>query len=140
MIILDTNVISEIQKNNPDKLVLSWLDQLDHNEVRLCSIVLAELCAGAEKFRLTTGSIKYVEMLEVFRTNLPNHEILPFDEKAANRFGRLKASAYASGLAKPNNDLMIASICLVNNAKLATRNEKNFDGLGINVINPFNAI
>ena len=137
MIIFDTNVISELQKPNCDERILQWLDSLEHADIRMSAIVYAELLAGSEKFNMQTGSSKYIDMLDAFMLKLINPNLLPFDEYAAKRFGKMRAMSEINGVSKPMIDLMIAATAAANNAILATRNVKDFEGLDVRLINPF---
>ena len=136
MIILDTNIISELMKTNPDMRVLDWSKTLGAQTVTTTSICCAEIHAGLSI--LQDGKRKQ-SLMSVFALVLETvlGEVLSFDEKAAKIYGDLYASQRASGAPTPQNDLMIAAITKVHNATLITRNTKDFEGCGIEVVNPF---
>ena len=64
MIVLDTNIVSEIAKQRPDVNVINWLRGTRRGDLILCAPVLAELVFGAEKFRLRTADSRYFESIE----------------------------------------------------------------------------
>lgn len=65
--------------------------------------------------------------------------ILPFDTVAAQTYGRLRAQRERRGRPIKDMDAMIAAICLVHGATLSTRNVRDFDGLDLKLVNPFEA-
>lgn len=139
MIVVDTNILSELQKTKPNPNVQNWLDKQDFSSFYLCSIVLAELSAGAELFFKRTGSRKHLLALDTILIQVGERNFLNFDHSAAKAFGLLHAEQISIGKSKPIVDLMIASICIVNGATLATRNTKDFEGLDLKLVNPFKA-
>jgi toxin FitB len=139
MIAVDTNVISETAKPMPSALVLAWLNGADVKDIFLPLPVVSELAFGAyEHERKNNGSRRYHETLAAALT-LFGGNILPFGIEAAMKFGEI--SALRNGMGRPimRLDAMIAAICLVHGATLATRNVRDFDGLGLKLVNPFEA-
>ena len=138
MIILDTNIISELMKTNPDMRVMNWSKSLGAQTVATTSICCAEIYAGLSI--LEDGKRKQ-GLMAIFNLVLETvlTDVLPFDDKAAKVYGDLYASQRARGLPTPQNDLMIAAISKANNATLITRNTKDFQNCGIEVVNPFGA-
>jgi toxin FitB len=139
MIAVDTNVISETAKPWPSELVLAWLNRADLKDTFLPMPVISELAFGAcEHERKNNESRRYHETLasalELFGDNL-----LPFGLEAAMKFGEI--SALRNGIGRPimRLDAQIAAICLVHGAALATRNVRDFEGLGLKLVNPFEA-
>ena len=101
--------------------------------------VVSELAFGAyEHERKNNGSRRYHETLAA-ALSLFDGNILPFRMEAAMKFGEI--SALRNGMGRPimRLDAMIAAICLVHGATLATRNVRDFDGLGLKLVNPFEA-
>lgn len=136
MIILDTNVLSELMRPQNDSVVLQWASRKSQQVVATTAVCYAELLegiellpSGARKDRLARA-MKDVEeqFLQI---------ILPFDEVSARSYSVLSAGLRRNGISIGQADLMIASICLAQQAVLATRNVRHFLPTGIRVENPF---
>lgn len=136
MIVLDTNIISELMKTNPDANVMNWSNSLPDQSVVTTAISCAEIHAGLAI--LQDGKRKQ-SLIAVFNLVVETvlHDVLPFDEKAAKIYGKLYADRRSSGLPTPQNDLMIAAITKAHGAILVTRNTKDFTHCGIEIVNPF---
>ena len=139
MILLDTNVISESFRPRPNEAAISWLKAQPPASLYLCSPILAELRYGVEK--LASGKRQRdlrlrVDHIETFFRD----RMLIFDAAAATEFGRLAAYREKAGRRIEPVDGFIAAIAAVHNAILATRDVDDFAGLGIELINPFEAV
>jgi toxin FitB len=138
MILLDTNVLSEGLRPSPDANAQDWLNAQDPRDLYLCVPVLAELHYGIE--RLPPGARRLrIErtidgMVQTFGGN-----ILPLYEAAAREYGRLFALRERAGRVMGTMDGLIAAIASVHNATIATRDERGFNELGIDIVNPFAA-
>lgn len=137
MIIVDTNVLSEFMRENPDRHVFGWLDRQNPAEVFTTAITKAEVYYGIEiKVR---G--KRRASLERFAQRLFGgtfkSKILPFDSDAAMHFAEMSASRKSQGLRMSEFDAQIAAITRARGAVLATRNTSDFEGCGIELINPW---
>lgn len=136
MIVLDTNVFSELNGRKHSDHLLRWLDGFAAPEVFLTTITVAEihfglalLPAGARKAKLTeTYSLLEGEFVE---------RILVFSTDAARIYGMISARRHFGGHEIETKDAMIAAICLGQGATLATRNTKDFEGLDLRLVNPF---
>jgi predicted nucleic acid-binding protein len=137
MILLDTNVVSENFRRQPNPNVIAWLDAQPANELYLCTPVLAELRFGAE--RLAPGRKRTV--LEAAIDTLENAHfrgrILPLDPEAAAAYGRVAAMRQRTGRRIEQMDALIAAIALAQDATLATRDIDDFSDVGVRLINPF---
>lgn len=137
MIILDTNVISESFRPNPNIIVRDWFNAQILENLFICSPVLAEIRFGIE--RLALGAQRRWLSQEADR--LENHRfsgrILPFDSSAASIYGRIAADRERMGHPIGVADCMIASIALQNGAAVATRDSGGFAIPELTVINPF---
>ena len=137
LIVLDTNVISEIFRPAPEPAVIAWLSSLTGN-VAITSITLAELLAGLRRLpagrRKDNLTSRVEEALEPYRRS---RAILPFDDAAAAHYADVLVSRAEAGLAVSTADAQIAAICVANSATCATRNIKDFVHTGVNVINPW---
>ena len=139
MIILDTNVISEVFNPVPSPKVLDWLQQQADGEVFTTAITRGELLFGAHI--LPSGQRRealLAGLLRIFAARSPA-SVLPYDESAADAFAQITATRRAQGRPGNQSDMMIASIAHSSGAKLATRNVKDFVGCGIEVLDPWQA-
>jgi toxin FitB len=136
MIILDTNVISEVIKPQPSQAVLSWLDAQDLETLFISSITVAELLYGIgsmpngnRKNRLETA---IGQTLAVF-----DDRTLPFDAPAARCHASLAIAARQVGKGFPKPDGYIAAIAVSADFAVATRDSSAFVAAGANVIDPW---
>ena len=136
MIVLDTNVVSEIWRNQSNANLVHWFEQQDRNELFLCMPVIAELSYGANRTLLRDKSMRYLKALEALVQGYWNR-ILPCDLSSAMKFGEVVATRERAGRPIGPMDAMIASICIVHEATVATRNVRDFDGLDLKLVNPF---
>lgn len=138
MIILDTNIISEMMKVNPTQSVISWLNKQATATLFITTITIAEITYGLHA--LPAGARR--KMLEnAFQQTLNegfSHRILSFDEKAAHLYGEMMGDRKALGRPLSILDGQIAAIARSQHAKLATRNSRDFIQCGVELINPFN--
>ena len=136
-IILDTNVISEVMREKPNAQALRWFSEREINALHLTSITLSELWHGVERLDPShpkrSGLVAKLELLEQQFDN----QILNLDAAAARLWGQLRGRHSRKGRVFPDIDLQIAAIALCHHMSLATANTKDFDGLGIQLIDPF---
>lgn len=137
MIILDTNVISEIFRPEPDQHVVDWLESLT-GDVAITSITLAELLTGVR--RLPDGRRKEAlaggieTALQPYRDS---RSVLPFDDVAADRYADVLVARKLAGSPINMADAQIAAICLAHDAACATRNVKDFSHTGVELFDPW---
>jgi tRNA(fMet)-specific endonuclease VapC len=106
--------------NGRSPAIKSRLERTDQDLVRVCSVVRAELLCGAYK---SQNRERTIEKLTRF---LAAFESLPFDDSAADSYGRIRGELETKGTPIGGNDLMIAAIALVYNATLVTNNIREF--------------
>ncbi len=137
MIVLDTNVISELARRVPDPGVLSWLDSLEVSEVATTAVTAAELRYGVA--RLPDGHRKreLTVMIRGIVTEDFQGRVLPFDERASACYADIVAGREKIGRPIGVADAQIAAICRDLGAALATRNISDFEETGIELINPW---
>ena len=138
MIILDTNVLSELMRPAPDTGVRQWVTGRSANEFGTTAITVAEIRDGIE--RLPDGRRKdslLAAAMDIFTAF--GDLIQPFDTAAAAWFGPIVARRARLGLPMEGFDAQIAAICKTTGAALATRNFKDFRETGIDVIDPWSA-
>ena len=130
--LLDTNIISEIHKPKPHAGVLAWFRQLEDSEICLSAVTIGELQEGIERTRgqnieKAAAMERWVDELEIGRF------IIPMDSRCFRETARIMVGKQA----ELYDDAMIAATARVHGLVLATRNEKDFKHLGVNVVNPF---
>jgi toxin FitB len=138
MIILDTSVVSELMRPEPDVRVRHWVGGRRADELATTAITVAEIRYGIE--RLPDGRRK--EGLLSAATDLFTafgDLVQPFDALAATWFGPIMVRRAGLGLPIEGFDAQIAAICRARGAALATRNVKDFLETGIDVIDPWSA-
>jgi len=137
MIVLDTNVISELWKAAPDPSVLAWVDAQMVETLYLSAITVAELRFGLAamppgKRRTIYHDCLEGEVLPVFRSR-----VLPFDLDASKAYADLMAQAKAAGRAISRADGYIAATAAAHGLMVATRDTSPFEAAGLNIINPW---
>lgn len=138
MIVLDTNVVSEAMKPEPNAAVLCWLNEQAAETLYLSSVTLAELLFGIRA--LPVGRRKNMlgqtldGLLEMFEGR-----VLPFDTEAARHYAELAVTARNGGWGFPRPDGYIAAIAAVKGFMVATRDTGPFEAGGLKVINPWEA-
>ena len=137
MIVLDTNVVSEPLKPNPDPAVLIWLDNQEPQTLYLTAINLAELFAGVEALPARRKKTQLHQAINRQLLPLFAGRILPFDQLAAENFARINAKAQAEGAPIGFADCAIAAIASSNGFLLATRNARDFQHTGIALLDPW---
>lgn len=137
MIIVDTNVVSELMKQIPSKNVVAWIDKQTSEDLFITAITVAEidyglsiLPDGARRSSMRTSFEKVVEEAFAFR-------VLSFDTNAARLYGPIMSHRKNLGRVMSLFDGQIASIAQAHNAFVATRNVNDFDKCGLTIINPF---
>lgn len=136
MIVLDTNVVSELMRATPAPAVLAWLHQTSGAGLHTTSVTVAEIRYGIA--RLPDGRRKhdlYQAANEIFAA-FPR-QVLPFDLAAATAYADVVARREADGNPISGFDGQIAAICRSQAATLATRNTKDFIDTGISLIDPW---
>ncbi|WP_431323229.1 type II toxin-antitoxin system VapC family toxin [Rhizobium sp. YTU87027] len=135
MIVLDTNVISELWKVEPDTNVLAWIDAQLIETLYLSTITVAELRYGLATMPEGKRRAIYQDRLE--REVLPafSGRVLSFDLDASQAYAELMAGAKEAG--KANG--YIAATAAARGLMLATRDTSPFQAAGLNVVNPWNS-
>ena len=124
--LLDTNIVSELSKKNPDENVLRRMKQ-KRDYCAVSAVSWYENLYGVEI--LAEGKRK--RDLDNFAHNFiqANYDIIPYDEHAASIHSRISAELRKSGLSKPYADLQIAATAIANNMILVTHNTEDFEGI-----------
>ena len=135
--LLDTNVVSEWVKPQPDPGVVAWLGQVDEDRVFLSVVTLAELRHGIE--RMATGG-RRDRLDRWLRDELPARfegRVLPVDGNVADTWGRAMARAQAAGRPLGAMDAFLAATAEVHGLTLVSRNAPDFQALGNAILNPW---
>jgi predicted nucleic acid-binding protein len=140
VIVLDSNVVSELMRSRPHPGVVAWLDAQAPGDLCLCSVVAAELMFGVA--RLPDGERKR-QLAQAMTTMLEEDfagQVLPFDLAAASVYAAMAAQRERGGQPIALADAQIAATCLAHGASLATRNTRPFAGLELELICPWEAV
>jgi predicted nucleic acid-binding protein len=136
MIVLDTNVISEVTKPAPAAAVLAWLNDQPAETLYLSSVTLAEMSfgiatlpAGKRKNLLAQAFDKWIDLFA--------GRLLSFDEDAARRYAELALAARQNGRGLPLPDGYIAAIAASHGFIVASRDTSPFAACGVEVIDPW---
>ena len=138
MILLDTNVVSEAMKPEPDEAVRAWLDEQAAETLYLSSVTVAELMFGIGALPDGKRKDKLTDAVEGVM-ELFADRILPFDTDAARHYAELAVKARAGGKGFPTTDGYIAAIAASRGFLVATRDTSAFDAAGLEVIDPWKA-
>ncbi|VVT13299.1 VapC ribonuclease Y4jK [Roseovarius sp. EC-HK134] len=139
MIILDTNVISELLRPAPEPKVEHWLSAQDGLNVYLTSISEAELRYGLATMGQAARHAALVDAVDrILREDFAGR-ILPFDSDAAQSYATIAAARRAAGRPITQADCQIAAIARARGATVATRNTPDLKGCGIDLVNPWTA-
>lgn len=137
MIILDTNVLSEILRPAPEPRVVEWLEEQPRASIFTTTITRGEILYGIRV--LPAGKRRnglWNAAMEMFDTDF-NDLVLSFDSVAADAYAEISAARRVAGRPISQPDAQIAGITLSRGAQLATRNVKDFGACGFEVINPW---
>lgn len=137
MIVLDTNVISELSRGVPDPGVLSWLDSLAVSDVATTAITAAELRYGVARLPEGHRKRELTVMVEGILTEDFHGRVLPFDERSSVQYADIVTGRERIGRPIGVADAQIAAVCRDLNAILATRTTADFEETGIELINPW---
>lgn len=137
MIVVDTNVISEVFKPSPNHAVVTWLQRQPEDAIFTTAITRGELLFGVNimqegkrKEALLAG------LLRIFDLRFPDR-VLPYDSAAADCQAMISAMRRIQGRTTSQPDAMIAGIVRSHGAALATRNLRDFDDCGFALIDPW---
>jgi predicted nucleic acid-binding protein len=137
MIVLDTNVLSELMKLHPVPQVVAWVAQQSGTELFTTTITEAEIFYGIELLARGKRREALQSAAEAMFTQDLAGRVLGFESDAARIFSKLAAQRRALGRPISHADAQIASITRARRAKLATRNQSDFADCGIDVIDPW---
>lgn len=137
MILLDTNIISEMMKQSPNQAVMSWIEEQEATQLFVSSVTIAEILYGL--YVLPKGKRRSA-LEEAFNRAIKlafKHRVLFFDETSAHHYGELMSRRKELGRPMSILDGQIAAIALTSGTALATRNIRDFSDCELDLINPF---
>jgi hypothetical protein len=139
MILLDTNVLSEVMSPRPDPKVMEWIDSQDPGQFWTCTIVIAEVLSGLELMPDGQRQRRLRERAEVMVSGLLAGRILDLDLASAGVYGQILKKRRSIGRPIDEMDALIAATALAHGATLATRNVRDFEHCGVPPVNPWEA-
>ncbi len=132
--LLDTNVMSDLVRLKPAKAVLAWFENIPSEALHISVLTLGEIRKGVEQMPDGARREKLRLWLEHDLADWFETRVLPIDIQVADRWGRLIAQM---GRPVPSIDSLLAATALHHELRLVTRNQKDFDYPGLEVINPW---
>jgi predicted nucleic acid-binding protein len=139
MIVLDTNVLSELMRRRPAARVVSWVDEQDASALEITAVTVAELLYGVARLADGARKAELATAVDALVRDDFAGRVLPFDAAAAVHYADLVAERERQGRPVSISDGQIAAICRCHGAALATRNVRDFDASGVALIDPWSA-
>jgi hypothetical protein len=136
MIILDTNVVSELMRPRPEPKVVAWLNDQPRTSIWTTSVTILEIRFGLQLMPRGKRRGIYTQGFEELLARI-NQQIAGFDTEAAQHSSILMASRKLQGRPRELRDTMIAGIVLAHHATLATRNVSHFDDIPATLVDPW---
>jgi toxin FitB len=133
-VLIDTNVLSELVRAKPDARVVAFVR--DQTDPCISALTLHELTYGAERAPSPGRRAKLIAWISALRAQFAGR-IVPISEDISLEAGRLRAAAESQGRPTDAIDALIAASALARGAMVATRNTRDFEPLGVTVIDPW---
>lgn len=137
MIVLDTNVVSEVVRPSPSPTVIEWLNNQESSDLYVTAITLGEIGYGVEILPEGDRRTSLSRALNQFVDRGFGDRILDYDRESAHEYGQVMAARRRLGRPLSAPDGQIAAIARRHQFQLATRNLKDFEECGVALINPF---
>ena len=138
MIVLDTNVVSELMRNAPDPGVLAWVDGQPADELYLTSVTAAELLHGVALLSPGRRREQLAQKVGRLIDEVFEGRVIPFDSVASVEYVRITGTSARAGAAISVADALIATTAAAVGADtFATRNVRDFSDTGLTVVNPW---
>ena len=137
--LLDTNIPSEAARSRPNPNVAAWVNGQENSTLFLSAVSIGELRRG---FALLPQGEQRSRLEQWFETDVLlwfGERILPLTKEVADRWGQLDAACQLRGTPANTADGMIAATALEHGLTVVTRNVKDFAGMGVAVLNPWEA-
>ena len=137
MVVVDTNVVSELMRLTPDPAVMAWFSKQNSAELYLTAVTEAELRAGAAILPAGRRRDRLAAEVDAMVREDFAGRVLPFDSVAARAYGAIAAARRSLGRPILEADCQIAAIARATSAAIATRNRADFEHCGIALIDPW---
>lgn len=137
MILLDTNVVSAVMTRSPDAAVVAWLDRQETLTLFVCAVTVAEIRYGLHILPDGRRRSSLEDRFSRFLAEGFSGRVLPFDSEAAQRYGEIMAARRGDGRPMGILDGQIAAIARAHRLAVATRNVRDFERCGVEVVDPF---
>ena len=138
MIVLDTNVVSELMRPSPAAEVVAWLRRQDGASLATTALTVAEIRFGLARLPAGRRATQLQRLADDALASFPA-QVVPFDVSGAELYGDLAARRERAGRPIDALDAQIAAICLLQAASLATRDIKDFVDTGVDLLDPWTA-
>ncbi|MFN2267239.1 MAG: type II toxin-antitoxin system VapC family toxin [Desulfonatronovibrio sp.] len=135
--LVDTCVISELVKKEPDLNVVSWIRSCPEEKLFLSSLTIGELQKGVSKLEPSKKKNELQYWINIKLLNRFTGRIIPIDSAVAQRWGQIQAKAEQMGNPMPALDGLIAATALIHNLTVLTRNVKDMKTSGAEIVNPW---
>lgn len=137
MMVIDTNIISEVMRPQPNPSVIAWLDQQETAHLYVSTVTLAEIRYGLAVMPKGERQQRLTVQFDAYIDRAFEGRVLDFTAEAAKRYAEIMANRRRLGLPMSMADGQIAAIASVQHFAVATRNIKDFEHCGMDVVNPF---
>lgn len=134
MYLLDTNIVSELRRARPHGAVVAWLRDVPDEDLHVAAVTIGEVQAGIEITRDQDAG-RAAELEDWLEQVTQTYNILPMDARAFRFWAKLMHHQTDNLI----EDAMIAATAGVHNLTVVTRNVRDFEALGVSVLNPFEA-
>jgi predicted nucleic acid-binding protein len=137
--LVDTNVVSEWVKPRPEPRVVAWLDGVDEEQVFMSVITFAELGRGVAILPAGQRRTRLAEWIAHDLTARFEGRVLGVDRRVADSWAQLMARSHGMGRKIPVMDAFFAATAESHDLTLVTGNVRDFDGIGVQLLNPWDA-
>jgi predicted nucleic acid-binding protein len=135
--LLDTNIISELISPTPNENALNFITKLDETKIYLSVVTIGEIQFGIERLQEGVKKERLKSWLFNDLLNKFDGKILDIDVKTMLTWGKINQRLKSIGKPLPIMDSLIGATCMTHLLTLVTRNEKDFQNLNIQILNPF---
>ena len=137
MILVDTNVVSEVMRIAPSETVVEWLNNQKSSSLYISTVTIGEIEYGLRILPVGKRRLQIKERFEQFVSLAFALRILAYDEAAARTYGEVMSLRKEMGRPMNVPDGQIAAIARAHGHKIATRNISDFEDCGVELIDPF---